>query len=371
MITFSKDLLAQNPVYNNSVVEFSSNIADILKAVITVGGNSYNIYPINNIFYFNFKEIAKSIFNQNRFEDSIIPNIADSIFYSDDSILKSLTVNFKVISKTGVEDIIDKDYNFIRSVEQLPFYRRKLNMDTDVKALLPTKNFIDYEVTHFEGFPFDFTIEGLVSGDEFYFRNISTNISSEVYQSPDNQVKRIFLSDGESDTTIDDVLLLNSAVNRIELFKNGEFKCNFNIRKIESECGVYLKWANNHGGYSYWKFDKVWRENTSVKTIGEIAGDFDNLQNIYKNGNLMGKTSTVTMSLQSKIEERDREYVNGILESPTVQMYVHTSPFNKMEEFDFINVKVNDGSFPTANNKLSKSKINLTIEMPERYLMTL
>jgi hypothetical protein len=59
-----------------------------------------------------------------------------------------------------------------------------------------------------------------------------------------------------------------------------------------------------------------------------------------------------------------KEYITSILTSPSVEMYVHQTPFNQIDVNKFIAVKLSDGSF-TFNNKNSNFKLDLTITLPE------
>jgi hypothetical protein len=55
-----------------------------------------------------------------------------------------------------------------------------------------------------------------------------------------------------------------------------------------------------------------------------------------------------------------KEYITSILTSPSVEMYVHQTPFNQTDVNKFIAVKLSDGSF-TFNNKNSNFKLDLTL----------
>jgi hypothetical protein len=39
---------------------------------------------------------------------------------------------------------------------------------------------------------------------------------------------------------------------------------------MESNCGIYLKWFNANGGYSYWLFDKFYSDTTSTKPLMKL-----------------------------------------------------------------------------------------------------
>jgi hypothetical protein len=61
------------------------------------------------------------------------------------------------------------------------------------------------------------------------------------------------------------------------------------ILKNGINCGIYLKWFNANGGYSYWLFDKFYSDTTSTKTIDEIVGKYDNLKNVNSFSTITGK----------------------------------------------------------------------------------
>ena len=108
-INFSKSLSTTNflNAYNNNVVEFSSdNVLDSVKCVITIGTYTFEITPINNIFYFNFKEIISVLINQNKFSDDILPTLvlfdATSHVYNDTAnTYLSQLVNYEITFVDG------------------------------------------------------------------------------------------------------------------------------------------------------------------------------------------------------------------------------------------------------------------------------
>jgi hypothetical protein len=59
---------------------------------------------------------------------------------------------------------------------------------------------------------------------------------------------KIFFSDGGYNETTSNLLSLSTTSNLIEVWVNGAFKANINIKRMESNCGIYLKWFNANGG---------------------------------------------------------------------------------------------------------------------------
>lgn len=370
MIIFNSDLLSTyNPAYNDSIVNFESTMTGITNCSITIGTNDFVVYPFNNVFKFNFKPVVTTLINQNGFKDSILPDLSGGDFiYNDASLQLTITPEFFVYNATTGETI-NKEYKFLKCVEQLPFYNQKVMAGNDIKVLLPSSNGVDYHLTYFEGYPADFAIQGLETGYTYSIKNSNTGIVSDTYTATTADVKRIFLSDGGNDTTIDGTLITTSNLNNLELWVNGFFKANIKVKKVESKCGVYLKWFNSNGGYSYWLFDRYFNEVIKTKDLDDIQGVWDNLQNITSTSESLGKTATGTLQLNTQYTKEEKEYLLDLLKSPKVEMYINQEPFIQVNAFNFIGVKVSDAS-TTYNSKSRNNKLRVTIELPSINTIT-
>ncbi|RZJ67686.1 MAG: hypothetical protein EOO50_05230 [Flavobacterium sp.] len=373
MISIINSLPNLNPAYNNFIVKFQSDTIDEpVRASVMVDGLEFVFFPFEGVFTMNLKDMAKALFAPDRFKDSIIPDLSELFIYDDDSIVKSLVVDITV-EADFVSDFRAFTFNFYGGVEQQIGYRKKLAyaQDTDVRILLPTANYLTYTVPYFEGYPFDFSVYGTNSGDTISFRNISTSMTSESYAITNSDTKRMYLCDGGNEVTFDDVILLNSALNRLELYVNDEFKCNVNIFRKESECGHYLKWLNNEGAYSYWLFSSVARETYKTKELDVIEGDYGNLQDIYSSIYPIGKTATATLQLNTIADGQFADYFKSLSTSAQVELYYYSSPFNQIEdESDFIKVYLNAGSMDTKT-KNGKLSISLSVDLPPINTITL
>lgn len=366
-IQIINNILTVNPAYNDSIITYKSNsFTGATKSDVIINGKPFTVYPINDEFTYNFHDYVKVKINENNFEDTIIPN---GDFIVDDSTL-SLTIEptIKIYRPTGsptTGDTSSFTYHFTKNVEQLIGYKQKIvNDNSTVKVLLPTKNYVDYSITYFEGFPCDFAIYGLSEGDTFYFKNLSTVNQTQIFSATTSEVKRIYLSDGAGDSTLTDELTLSYTVNKCELWVNNEFACNINIRKVDSKCGVMLKWFNQSGSYSYWLFDLIYQTTIQGKKLDDIAGRYDNLYNLTSTNNITGKDGNQSMKLTTKFTDFDLDTLSSIITSPKVELYIHNEPFNLFIEGSFIGVILNDGSLPISN-KTSNHKLDLTITLPD------
>lgn len=368
MINFTTDLLPINPAYNDSIIRYQSTITGMTKSNITISGNTFSVYPFDNTFSFNLKEIAKTWINPNGFEDTILPDLNTNFIYNDNSLTVTIPVQIQTMNNvTG--DTIAKNYKFSKSVVQLKNYSRKLAFNNDVKLLLPTENNFDYSMTYFEGYPADFGVLGVKVGDTFYFRNTNTGLNSNTFSATTTSVKRIFLSDGATDSTINDIILMSSNVNHLELYVNGVLKANLKLKKVESKCGVYLKWFSSFGCYSYWLFESVFKDSIKTKDLGEFSDKWDNLQNKTSTTISLGKSAAQSYQLNTNYDNIEKEYLIDILKSPSVQIYTHQTPFNQFTQYDFLGVNISDLT-ATIDNKTRMNKLKISVEQPDVNTIT-
>ena len=364
MIQFQTNILNVNPAFNDSIIKYKSSYSGMVKSEITVNGTVFTLYPFNQIFSFNFKDIAKVEINTNGFKDLIVPDLSTGTFiYNDSNLQKTLSGTIKTIN-SYTSDTTNFSYLFTKNVEQLPYYNQKLLTTNNIVVLLPTENNFNYSLTYFQGFPFDFSIRGINTGDSFYFKNVNSGMVTNTFIATTSDVKRIFLSDGATNETLSNILPLATLVNVVELWVNGVVKATINIKKNSKECGVYVKWFNSNGGYSYWLFDKFFTENIKTKGLQNIQGKWDNLQNITSTSESFGKTSFKTIQLTTKYNSIEKDYLIDIVNSPKTEMFIHNVPFNfKQNEFNFIGVIVSDESL-TIDSKLTTNRLKITLELP-------
>jgi hypothetical protein len=366
MITFTSSPFANqvNPAYNDSIIRFHSSITGLTKADITIAGISapFSIYPYEGQFAYNFKDIVTALINQSGFTDTVLPDLSSDFIYSDPTL--QFTLNATVNAYNSVTgETTSVSFKYIKSVEQLIGYQKKLAATSDVGVLLPSQNNFDYQVTYVEGYPFDFAIQGILSGDTYYFRNTNTGIQSDSFTAATSEVKRIFLSDGATNETIQGVLLMTSNLNNIELWVNDVLKANIKILRKESRCGVMLKWFSSNGSYSYWVFEPYYKEVLKTKDLETINGVWDNLHSVKSTSESLGKIAQQTIQISTTYSQLEKEYLLDILKSSRVEMLINQSPFMQVEPFDFIGVNVADGSFP-HDTKNTFNKLKLTIELP-------
>lgn len=372
MISISQDLLSINPAFNDSIIIFSSNtILEPERANIKVGEHTFTAEPYNEMFHFNFRGIATTLINQNKFADTIFPNVASIVSYNDSSLSRTFDVQLEIFNAAGEIDTITKQYTFLRSAEQLPFYNQKLTHANNVRVLLPSNNFTDYYAVWTEGYPFDVGVYGIKTGDTYYLKNTRTGDQMPALTATDNEVKRIFFSDGENDFNNANVLPITNNLNELELYVNGIFKANIHLKRKENTCGVYLKFVNNDGAYSYVHFSKIYTSSLKTRSMDEFNSSYGNLQDLIGGSIILGKEGQESLRLSTIIQDRDKRYFKDLLTSPRVQMYIHNKPYFKTNPFAFIDVVLNDGSYTIENTKSHNLKFDVTITLPKENTLNL
>lgn len=369
MINFTKQPLTINPAYNDSIIEYSSTLTDVTYSNIYIGSNVFKTYPVGGKFTFNFKPIVSVLINQNQFKDSIIPDFTTAYVYEDNTLNYNLQPIIRVYNNSTYDETIPS-WEFIKSVEQLLGYREKSEVEKTIRVLLPTQNKTDYFLPYFEGYPCDFGIYGIPEGATYQFKNVSTISESPVFTGATFGVKRVYLSDGGQNEYASNFLGLSTTDNLVELWVNGSFNSNITIKRNNSRCGVYLKWFNNSGSYSYWLFDPVYSDTIQTKTLDDLNGEWDNLQNVSATSRIAGKSATRSLKVSTRYSIKEKEYLTSILTSPMVEMYVSDRPFNKTDVNKFIGVTINDGSTPSTNKSIN-NKMDLTITLPAIYTQTI
>ncbi len=370
MINITKNLLTINPAYNDSIIEYSSNtLTGVTYSNIYVGGIPFKTYPVGGVFTYNFKPIVTVLINESQFKDSIIPDFTSSYVYDDATLNYKLQPTIRVYNNSTYEEI-STSWEFIKSVEQLIGYREKSEIEKPIRVLLPTNNKTDYFLPYFEGYPCDFAVYGIPQGATYQFKNVTTISESQIFTSESFGTKRVYLSDGGQNEFASNFLGLSTTDNLVELWVNGNFNSNITIKRINSRSGIYLKWFNNSGSYSYWLFDPVYTETLQTKTLDDLNAEWDNLQNISATSRIAGKSANKTLRVSTRYTSQEKEYITSILTSPMVEMYVFDKPFNKTDVNKFIGVTINDGSTP-SRNKSTNNKLDLTITLPAVYTQTL
>lgn len=360
-ITISKQPSGIYPGYNDSYLEFSSDLANNNKAEISLlpaslFPNPFVIYPdLDGNYLFNLKEVIKVIFNQNQFEDT---NLDLSVWWkSITGLYLEKQIDIEVFNDSTSETT-SATYEFQKGVKQVG----QDIFDNEYQLLTHSINGIDHELTYFEGFPFSVDILKATLGADLKIVSLNTTDETTVFNPTATDSFRINIDRGDGDNfTTSNILPLITGQNKLEIYENDVFKTNLYLTKKENCEGIYLKWFNSQGGFSHYLFDRFFINQIQGRTLEKVLNyDFANIEDSTGFLNSTGKQAAETINVKARYEANEHEVLKDIFKSPYVQMY--TSMFANIEG-RFIDVDV-EGSM-SFSNKRGNNEIALIIQLPE------
>lgn len=381
MITITKEPTGIYPVFNDSYLEFTSDLINNYKCEISIPlimenifkSNKFIIYPNHNGKYiFNLKYIVKGFltvdgfndmfsetptnFNLNGFGESINQGYRRQQFnikvYNDD------TYDSKTVT-----------YEFFKSVKQIgePIF------NNTYQILNHSLNGFDFNLTYFEGFPFTIDLQRIETGTEINIKNLNNGIISQFLESSSTNVYRLYLDTGIDNWTTTEFLPLTDTINRFEIYGTTVFgesnnRVNLNLKKVPSKCGIYLKWFNHNGGYSYYLFDEFYDNTLTTKDLSSIRiNKFLNINDgLVSPSTLIGKSGVKKMKVTTLVDKNEAKIIESLFTSPSIQMWSSQIPFNNGY---WTNINISNSY--KINTKKDINKVGLIIELPELLTPTL
>lgn len=362
-ITISKEPSGIYPAYNDSFIEFSSDLSDNNRAEISAlpaltFPKPFSIFPDSSGKYvFNLKEIAKTILNENEFEDANY--FTDAFFKSITGLYLSQDITIEVFNDSTSETL-DKSYEFFKSVKQIT----EVIHPNAFQLLTNSINGIDHYLTYFEGFPFSFDIQRVVHviGKELTVKNVRTSVTTIPMNTTVTGSFRMNVDRGNGTNWTDNNFLpLIEGLNYLEIYEDGAFKTNLYLKKRKICSGIYLKWFNNDGGFNHYLFEEYLTEEIEGKDIDFVgANTFRNVGELNSNIKSVGKQASNALTVRAKCDAKEAETLKSLYSSPMVQMY--TSKIENIQG-EFINVAI-EGAY-NHRNKISNNEFILSIILPE------
>lgn len=141
------------------------------------------------------------------------------------------------------------------------------------------------------------------------------------------------------------------------------------IQREIDECGIFLRWRNTWGTWSYWLFDENYTEEIKTKSLGGFVRPFTEYQNRTQRLFDFGFTGVKQWALTSKIPvfENELEEIKTLFISPEVYLYrgkkgdIHTTSLFDKEKWE--RVKVSAGNHKFQND--TTNPLAVTIEFQE------
>lgn len=362
--SFTKEPTGIYPAYNDSFLEFSSTLTDNYKGEITVTalGLVIAVYAdANGDYLFNLKDIVQALINANGFTESEDTPVSGFVKAFDMGYL-SLDLTIKVYSDTANEST-SKTYTFIRGVKQIGE-----SVWTNTAQLLhPSPNGIDYNLTYFEGYPFSFELQRLTNTDSLSFKNLNTGDSTTAYVVGTTASHRVWVDKGDANWTSDSYLPLPDLINRIEVKVNAVVKSNVRIKKVAERCGVYLKWFNQDGGYSYFLFDEFHKVRLRGSERGLVSSNqFNNVGSLSAPYLSTGVRVEESMMVKATVDRNEAAHLRALISSPSVQLWSKQEPYVAGQ---WIDVRIKSAF--SISNKKNMNEVSVDILMPELLTPTL
>jgi hypothetical protein len=292
------------------------------KTVGSVDIVTVTIYPdISGQFIFDTYAVLKSLFS-NRSEDAPFYEPLESA-PADVSLYKELRFDLEIFfsdSETTETDF--QNVVFIKGTQQPDkspsLLTGSANAGTGAAALF------DLPVKFWNGYPFEIA-----------------------YLSDTDEIKRYVVSSGEIG----------------DIGDTGNFP---DLKRVNlSKPGIYLKWFNGKGGFSYWLFDCVFQQNTSSKNTGVYNKPY-----IASFRPVSNETYTLDMAQKHELTLHDtfsikqKRFINSLLASNEVYLYYASiDTLNAYETFNtnFLRVRISDSEVE-YNTKTGQLEVLIALE---------
>ena len=350
--------------YNNSIIEFTTDVGVGARATILAEGLTFEITPNMGVFYFNLKEVVSVINNPDNFRDSIVVTTPSAFVFPDPDLYNELDFTITIYKTDGTFETLVKTYNYKKGVLQL--VRSKFDVSDVIRILSPSTDNVS-NITYFEGHPFDFSIYSNAART-VTITNKRTTGTLDITLS--KGVNRVFLSNGENDNLgFEGQLPLYIGVNELELVGGGVTLTAF-IKKVAVSCGVLLKWFNQNGAWSYWRFSPVYKDEIKTKSYKSLNNDFKNIESANNRVSQTGKTAERYLNLTTDyMSENERFIVAQIFSSPKV-FYYNNSELQPFELLDWIEIDTGEVSEEIKNTIDILDEFEVKIELPNLYTQT-
>ena len=378
-ITFTTPIPTDRFIFSeeNRIVEFTSDNTQQPKFCdITIGVlASLRLYPLpSGDFWCNLKEYISPLLRN--YADTIDPTTIDetdvnTFVFDWARVYLNQQFTFTITFADDTTETTNVTPYIILGAEQLKQYKRGRTVSVNSMFVLsPLKKDTanTYHMRYWEGYPFDLClsrdIPTIINPQQI--TNLTNGVTSPSISTPYG-INRIFISDGDTNVTLEDYLPLATGYNKLDFIDNVFVE----LWKHQSDCGVYIKWLNQYGGYNYWLFNKQEQIDKNTRNIGVINNDFENLDSTVSQFSSLGKTSADShRALADHLTQDDIDILQGVLDSPKVY-YFAGAQFARNSFNNWIEIQVNNGRETVQNPREQNYEFFIEFTMPEDYTIRL
>lgn len=385
--------------YNMHVVKWKTDTAaDSVKGKITVNGYVFEnlVADSGAVFTFNIQEVVKALFGN--FNDDKDYNVADVLLYDDNLLLKLTTIIEVLVTVDEVEtsetstitgyalrsvhEIGDKNAESMASFDPTVFtssvYPTQTLTKFDGDIIRSSTYYRQQYLKIFKGYPLCISILDKLDTNKLRYEFLNKDAQSLFatvdraidVAAADKYLKRLIISDGETLITpftesecVMKITTLNASneTNSIYIFE----------ANIVDDCGIYLKWLNTEGGWSYFLFSKYYKMPFTAKSKGKINKYNDTIIGATGNQTNIGQTKTTGIKVNQRfLTPEEYAQVIEIATSPIV--YLYNEPKGTMALSDsWLEVSVEDFKDDFRDNKKNIFDISFTFNLPLNYTQSL
>lgn len=356
--------------HNNCVVRIATTSTPS-HAIVSMGFQSATIYPApDGTIYYNFKEWVNLAMPNNRFNDTLAPELDNeelsSYTYAADNFLRTgISVQVHYVEVEVPSELYSATLSFTGGVMQITDVR-KLNRSLLTAMTKPNVSTLDYFYYQYsKGFPFDLVV-GSRAVTELHLKNLNT--LHEITLPAVGEATRIVFDDGNLNTTLADILAMQQGVNFIQV--NG---ANILVIEIVEACSdnLYIKWRNGFGHFSYWNFGSINRLNISNADIGSIEVDRHNIENTNGREDNLGSQALRTINVLNDGLDIDKiNLLESLNRSPKIYIF-DGNRFDRATPNDWVTVKLAPTNQILKNYKQTSGSVAFTFRLPDDYTMLL
>lgn len=404
-LDFEKDLPTGELLFafNNNVLRFHSTVTTktVAYAVITFNTYTRRLFPSPlGWFYFNMKDWVLSLMQSNDFADdlnvSLLPGDPASHIYDwTNRVLVQGKFHFEIFYTDTTTDVQERDWTWLSAYYNLedwklsstPFNEPVFPV-TSMFALHPENIFGNKQpyAKMWRGYPFDLTcytpdtdtIAAFLNGDTF-----DPDTGTGIYAfalGTGNKVNRFVFSNGanDNDITQETLTMISGKINNLILLVgdlSGEGEV-FDVQEwlfaydAEPCHGVYFKFINSMGGWSYWLFTPGKRTRTT-KDLGELENDFNDVQDTISPTVSIGVEAYDTLEVFSDtVDKNEMLLLAELMESPKIYLFTgHPGvPSNYLNWIE-VNLQNKNAVIRQAKNK--QNQLTWQFKLPPRNTRTL
>jgi hypothetical protein len=368
--------------FNNLIIRYYSttSTAPLYSQVtgLTIGlqDSPITLYPSpEGMFFFNFKPYVAALINNHDFEDTVQPEILpgepESFVYNvANRVFLQRPVTITVFLPGGATEVHTVTLSWLAGVQQPGQVHNFRISDTLVLSPFMAGTTNSYYLKYWQGYPFDIPFYANVTG--LNIKN-ETNLLEHAF-ALGAYGTRLFVSDGRTDESLEDLLPLAVGYNRLRIMRNEaptDADPFIHLEKMPYRCGVYLKWLNALGGYSYWLFEDTYSIDRTTKSLGGLDRDSANLEDTFARTTQIGKESVDTLKVVAELlTENESRIVQGILDSPKVYLFTG-QPYAQNSYRHWVEVSLKTTSARIKNPREPLTNFTFDIELPVRYAQTL